>query len=106
MPETTPTTPLTPDTAAAAAAVALAAVASTDRPVWLVEHPTHQYVENVKALARKHGLQVVDAAVASAADIARAVVAGAPQLTRLSDAVAAAAVAATAATVNKTVGKK
>lgn len=50
------------------------------RPVWLVEHPTHRYNEDVKALARQHGLQVVDAAVAGAAEIASAV-SDAPKLT-------------------------
>lgn len=51
---------------------ATAAAEPQARPVWLVEHPTHQYAEDVKALARQHGLQVVDAAVASAADVERA----------------------------------
>jgi len=28
---------------------------------WFVEFPTHRYVEDVKALARKAGLKIVDA---------------------------------------------
>ena len=42
------------------------------KPVWLVEHPTHQYLEDVKALARQHGLQVVDEAAAGDDERARA----------------------------------
>lgn len=61
-----------------------AGAAPAERPVWLVEHPTHQYNEDVKTLARQHGLQVVDAAAASADDIDRAVAIG-PQLTRRGD---------------------
>ncbi len=50
--------------------------------VWLVEHPTHRFVEDVKAAARKAGLIVIDAAVASDADRAAAVEADeAPTLT-------------------------
>lgn len=51
-----------------------------DRKVWLVEHPTWRYVEDVKALARKAGLVVIDAAVASDADRAAATT-DAPKLT-------------------------
>ena len=29
--------------------------------IWLVEHPTHQYKEDVNELARKNDLQVIDA---------------------------------------------
>lgn len=51
-------------------------------PIWLVEHPTHRYAEDVKALARKAGLRVVDAAAASDAERDAAVpAAAAPQLT-------------------------
>ncbi|MBL8351204.1 MAG: hypothetical protein JNL87_12940 [Burkholderiaceae bacterium] len=56
-------------------AQAPAASAATDdwqRPVWLVEHPTHQYAEDVKALARLHGLRVVDPAAAGAEERALA----------------------------------
>lgn len=28
--------------------------------IWLVDHPTHQYAEDVKDLAIKAGLQIVD----------------------------------------------
>lgn len=28
--------------------------------IWLVEHPTHQYKEDVNELARKNDLQVID----------------------------------------------
>ena len=31
-----------------------------NRKFWLVEHPTHQYVEDVKSLARRHNVKVVD----------------------------------------------
>lgn len=31
-----------------------------EKNTWYVEHPTYRYVENVKALARKAGLVVVD----------------------------------------------
>lgn len=41
---------------------------TTRQPTWLVEFPTFRYAEDVKALARKHGLRIVDAAVADAAD--------------------------------------
>lgn len=51
-------------------------------PVWLVEHPTHRYVEDVKALARKAGLRVVDSVAAGDAERAQAVAAeAAPKLT-------------------------
>lgn len=51
-------------------------------PVWLVEHPTHRYVEDVRALARKAGLRVVDATGADDAMRAAAVPADqAPRLT-------------------------
>lgn len=29
--------------------------------IWLVPHPTHQFKENVKQLARMHNLRVIDA---------------------------------------------
>lgn len=49
---------------------------------WLVEFPTYRYAEDVKQLARKAGLRVLDAAQASEADKARAVAADkAPKLT-------------------------
>ena len=31
-----------------------------DKKIWLVEHPTHQYKEDVKMVAAKLGLRVVD----------------------------------------------
>lgn len=40
---------------------------------WLVEFPTFRYVEDVKALARRAGLIVVDSAEASDEDRAAAV---------------------------------
>jgi hypothetical protein len=40
--------------------------------LWLVGHPTHQYNEDVKALARAAGLIVVDEAAASDEDRANA----------------------------------
>lgn len=42
--------------------------------IWLVPHPVAQFREDVKALAREHGLQIVDAKFAeiySADDLAR-----------------------------------
>ena len=52
------------------------------RKIWLVEHPTHVYVEDVKALARKADLVIVDPAVASDEDRAEAIdPAKAPKLT-------------------------
>lgn len=42
-------------------------------PTWLVDFPTYRYAEDMKALARKAGLRIVDAAHASDADIAVAV---------------------------------
>jgi hypothetical protein len=51
-------------------------------PIWLVEHPTGRYVEDVKAVARKAGLRVMDAAAAGEAERAAAVPASqAPKLT-------------------------
>lgn len=32
-----------------------------ERKIWLVEHPLHQYKEDVKALARKNDLRIIDA---------------------------------------------
>jgi hypothetical protein len=54
----------------------------TERKIWLVEHPTHRYVEDVKAMARSAGLIIVDAAAAGADEIAAALPAeDAPMLT-------------------------
>lgn len=39
-----------------------------ETPVWLVEHPTYRYQEDVKKLARKAGARIVDPAFASEAD--------------------------------------
>ncbi len=36
--------------------------------LWLVAHPLHQYAEDVKALARRHGLVIVDKAAAGDAE--------------------------------------
>lgn len=38
------------------------------KKIWLVEHPTFRYVENVKALARKAGLRVLDETQAGEAE--------------------------------------
>lgn len=52
------------------------------RKVWLVEHPTFRYVEDVKKLARKADLIVVDPAFASEEEVADAIDAkDAPKLT-------------------------
>jgi hypothetical protein len=52
------------------------------RRVWLVEHPTFRYTEDVKPLARQAGLVVVDPAVAGPDDLTDAVPADqAPALT-------------------------
>ena len=49
---------------------------------WLVPHPTYVYTEDVKALARRAGLRVVDPAFASEAEKADAVAdKDAPKLT-------------------------
>ena len=54
----------------------------TKAPAWLVAHPTYVYAEDVKALARKAGVRVVDPAFASEAEKADAVDAkDAPKLT-------------------------
>lgn len=66
------------DTAAAPAALA---PGTADRPVWLVPHPTHQWAQDVKAMARQLGLQVVDPAAAGPDELARAIVTGVPGLT-------------------------
>ena len=39
----------------------MAEVAKDKRDVWYVEFPTYQYKEDVKALARKADLRIVDA---------------------------------------------
>ena len=54
------------------------------RPVWLVEHPIHRYVQDVKAIARQAGLQIVDVAVASDDDLAHATDEP-PELTLIAD---------------------
>jgi hypothetical protein len=41
--------------------------------IWLVEHPLYRYAEDVKALARRAGLTVIDSAYASDEDRAEAV---------------------------------
>ncbi len=44
-------------------------MSNTSKPlIWAVPHPTFVYVEDVKALARKAGLRVVDPAFISAAE--------------------------------------
>lgn len=54
----------------------------TKKQVWLVEHPTYRYEQDVKALARKADLRIVDAAEASDSDRKSAVSAkDAPKLT-------------------------
>lgn len=35
--------------------------APESKKVWFVAHPTHQYAENVRELARQHNLRIVDA---------------------------------------------
>jgi len=59
------------------------AEAKITRPAyWLVPHPLHQYAEDVKSVARKAGLRVLDPAVASDEDKAAAMPADkAPKLT-------------------------
>ena len=59
------------------------ATTKTSRPsTWLVPHPTWVYVEDVKAIARRAGLRVIDVAFASPEDVEAAVSAkDAPQLT-------------------------
>ena len=51
-------------------------------PVWLVPHPTYRYEQDVKVLARKAGLRVIDPAVAGDEEIEQAIAADkAPKLT-------------------------
>jgi len=52
----------------------------TTKNIWLVPHPVHRYAEDVKALARAHGLIVVDPDAAGPDELARAVD-KAPELT-------------------------
>jgi hypothetical protein len=40
----------------------------TDRKIWLVEHPTHQFEEDVKKLARLNDLVIYDAKVGGMLD--------------------------------------
>lgn len=51
---------------------------------WLVEHPTHQYNEDVSELARKNDLDVIDAKFKDSVD-SELVISGkdAPKLTKL-----------------------
>lgn len=35
---------------------------------WLVEHPTHQYKEDVKEMARKNDLKIIDSRFAGSLD--------------------------------------
>ena len=44
------------------------------RKIWLVEHPLHQFNEDVKDLARRENLKIIDAKF----DIHRDLVAGSP----------------------------
>ena len=57
-------------------------MANENPTLWLVEHPTFRYVEDVKKVARAAGLIVIDSAHASDAERADAVPADkAPKLT-------------------------
>lgn len=73
-----------------------AAAPAASGNVWLVPHPTHQWVEDVKALARQHRLQIVDPAAAGEAELA-AVAADVPELTPRGEVAAAAGTAKAAA---------
>lgn len=56
--------------------------ATETRKVWLVEHPTYRYEQDVKTLARRADLIVVDPLFAGEEDLERAVSAKeAPKLT-------------------------
>lgn len=44
----------------------------TIKNIWLVPHPVHRYAEDVKALARAHGLVIVDPDAAGPAELERA----------------------------------
>lgn len=41
---------------------------SDERQIWLVEHPANQYKEDVKKLARKNDLKIIDAKFAGSID--------------------------------------
>ncbi len=50
--------------------------------VWLVDHPTYQYKEDVKDLARKNDLKVIDSQFAKSID-PKLVEASPPKLTKI-----------------------
>lgn len=54
------------------------------RKVWLVAHPTHQYNEDVKQLARQNNLKIYDTKVAGDFDSSR-VEQNPPKLTKPGD---------------------
>tara|TARA_R110002012_G_scaffold84538_1_gene211396 strand:- start:157 stop:348 length:192 start_codon:yes stop_codon:yes gene_type:complete len=52
--------------------------------IWLVEHPTHQFEEDVKALAKAKGLQVINADFAESFD-KKQICENPPKLTKKSE---------------------
>ncbi|MCY1178850.1 hypothetical protein D9M73_192230 [compost metagenome] len=40
----------------------------TDKNIWYLEGPFHRYEDDVKAIAKKHGLRIVDASVTESRD--------------------------------------
>ena len=52
--------------------------------VWLVEHPTHQFVEDVKTLAKEKGLKVINADFAESFDKSQ-ICENPPKLTKKSE---------------------
>lgn len=54
---------------------------SEERKIWLVEHPTHQFKEDVKKLARKNDLIIVDAKFADQYEADQ--IAKGPKLTKI-----------------------
>jgi len=54
------------------------------RKVWLVPHPTSQFKEDVKALARQNNLRIIDAKLTNEID-SNAVTTKAPKLTNINE---------------------
>jgi len=40
----------------------------TDKSIWYLPGPFHRYEDDVKAIAKKHGLRIVDASVTESRD--------------------------------------
>jgi len=62
----------------------VAKVITDDRKVWLVPHPTSQFKENVKKIARAKNLRIVDALFRDSID-PKTVKEDPPKLTKVAD---------------------